>query len=539
MSSTYTLHHPQLGSILGAVQKNGTTQYRGLPYAHVPGRFLPPIGLNSLTYPISSVPFDATKWGPIAPQESGAEKMDSKILNAPIIEVPEDRKMQDEFRCTNLVITVPGDIPKEKKLPVIVWFHGGAYKVGSANYGAYDTSNLVGHSSKVGMPVIMVSVNRRLNSLGTTASTELGRGIETGNWILKDEREALLWVQRHISGFGGDEGNITYFGESAGSCSGSLHLYSKTRLFDRAILLSGLAGLLPPRPVEDQQKEYLEVCKKLGIETEDPGERARQFLNASAKDIAEPAFDVQTVPTSDGDLIPTKDWVRFENFTPDPDWCKSLLIGSCKDEWAVMALGGGIEKYEKPVESLRKRLLEIGIEGSDVDELFEAFGVSEEQKKDVQCEKLYRMISEYGFRLPAWRFADWNAKKGRNVWLAHMYMGSPFEGVNQGKAHHAIDVVFSFLNFSEKFPKEGGYKELAENMASAWIRYAYGQDPWTRYESKGEGDGLVKVFDTLEKEREEPQRILDEEAWNRWKIMQRIGLDKVWKEGQALLENTI
>ncbi|KAI5802872.1 Alpha/Beta hydrolase protein [Pyronema domesticum] len=422
---------------------------------------------------------------------------------------PEELKIQDELKCTNLVVTVPQDSSK-KKLPVIAWFHGGAYKVGSANYGAYDTVNLVRHSAKIGMPVMTVSVNRRLNSLGTTAFTELGRGVESGNWILKDEREALLWVQRHISGFVGDDQNVTYFGELAGSCSGSLHLYSKTRLFDRAILLSGLAGLLPPRPIEDQQIEYLGVCKKLGIETEEPGERARQFLNASPKDVAEPAFNVQTVLTSDWDLIPTKDWVRFENFSPDPEWCKSLLVGSCRDEWAVMALGGGIEKYEKPVVSFRKRLLGIGIKASDVDELFEAFG-----------------------------FADWNAKKGRNVWLAHMYMRSPFEGVNQGKAHHAIDIVFSFLNFSEKFPKEGGYRELAENMVSAWIRYAYGQDPWTRYEAKGEGDGLVKVFDTLEKEREEPQQRLDEEAWNRWKIMQRIGLDKVWEEGQALLENTI
>ncbi|KAF8253641.1 alpha/beta-hydrolase, partial [Wilcoxina mikolae CBS 423.85] len=378
----------------------------------------------------------------------------------------------DELQCANLVITTPTG---EGKWPVIVWMHGGAYKVSSANFAAYDTKNIVRHSVEIGMPVVVVSVNHRLNSLGSTATKELGAGVESGNWLLKDERCALEWVQRQIAGFGGDPENITYFGESAGSCSGSIHLYSPARLFDRAILLSGLAGLLPPRPVEAQHEHYLELCKKLNITTSNPQQRAAAFLGTPAIDIAKLAFDVQTVPTSDGTLIPSRSWIRHENFTPNPQWCKSVLIGSCRDEWAIMALGGGIEKYAHPAAVFRQRLIkEAGVSAEDVELLFRLFKVGEDMEWEEQVRQLYVMISDYGFRRPAWAFADYNAQLGRKTYLAGMYMGSPFDGVNKGRAHHAIDIMFSFQNFLEHFPKDGGYIELARRITTAWIKYAYG-----------------------------------------------------------------
>ncbi|KAF8536625.1 Alpha/Beta hydrolase protein [Trichophaea hybrida] len=475
MPPTYTLPHPTLGHILGALcPTTNLIQYRGLPYAHIPGRFRDPIPINSL--PTSSTAFDGTKWGHIAVQQPDAEEMDAKILNTPVLSVGKEWKEMDELQCANLIVT----IPKEgKKWPVIVWMHGGAYKVGSANF-----------------------------AIRGIFGVREGRG----EWELVVEGRE---VQRQIARFGGDPENITYFGESA----------------------------------EAQHEHYLELCKKLNITASNPQQRAAEFLGTPAIDIAKLAFDVQTVPTSDGTLIPSHSWIRHENFTPNPQWCKSVLIGSCRDEWAVMALGGGIEKYAHPAAVFRQRLIkEAGVSTEDVELLFRLLEVGEDMEWEEQVRQLYVMISGYGFRRPAWAFADYNAQLGRKTYLAGMYMvispaspslvshtyqGFPFDGVNKGRAHHVIDIVFSFQNFLEHFPKEGGYIELAKRMTTAWIKYAYGEDPWTPYND----GGVLKVFDVGAKEREMRQSGIGPEEWERWKVMNRVGLDRVWKEGQRFLES--
>ena len=104
----------------------------------------------------------------------------------------------NELTCANLVIVTP--IPEvfhpdghgtPKLLPVIVWAHGGAYRVGSANFAAYDTAKFVQHAAATEHPVVVVSLNRRLGTLGFVASEVVGA---EGNYTLKDERLALEWV---------------------------------------------------------------------------------------------------------------------------------------------------------------------------------------------------------------------------------------------------------------------------------------------------------------------------------------------------------
>lgn len=114
--------------------------------------------------------------------------------------------------------------------------------------------------------------------------------------------------------------------------AGPLHLYSETPLFKRAILLSGLAGLLPPRPVDVQDLIYHKTCEKLDFSDLPPSQRAGRMLNLPAVELAKIAFQVEICPTSDGEFIPTTEWIRHENFKPLPEWCDSLVIGSYKDE---------------------------------------------------------------------------------------------------------------------------------------------------------------------------------------------------------------
>lgn len=62
-----------------------------------------------------------------------------------------------------------------------------------------------------------------------------------GNNGLKDQVMALRWVQENIDNFGGDPGQVTLFGESAGGASAGYHLLSPLSkgLFHKAILQSG------------------------------------------------------------------------------------------------------------------------------------------------------------------------------------------------------------------------------------------------------------------------------------------------------------
>jgi carboxylesterase type B len=130
----------------------------------------------------------------------------------------------------------PSSIKKQPpKLPVMVWFHGGAFQQGAAKRPEYDGRKLAQEER-----VIVVTVNYRLGALGFLVSSELGL---LGNYGLMDQRAAMYWVQRQISTFGGDPDSITLFGESAGAVMIGLHLQmNNPGLFHRAILQSNPMG---------------------------------------------------------------------------------------------------------------------------------------------------------------------------------------------------------------------------------------------------------------------------------------------------------
>src|SRR5690606_18696682 len=100
--------------------------------------------------------------------------------------------------------------------PVFVWIHGGALSGGTSSDPMYDGAALARQG------LVVVSINYRLGVLGYLAHPDLSRespeGV-SGNYGLLDQIEALRWVQRNIAAFGGDPGNVTIAGESAGALS--------------------------------------------------------------------------------------------------------------------------------------------------------------------------------------------------------------------------------------------------------------------------------------------------------------------------------
>jgi para-nitrobenzyl esterase len=167
--------------------------------------------------------------------------------------------------CLTLNVWTPAPAPSSA--PVMVWIHGGAFVFGSGGDSFYAGSELARTRG-----VVVVTINYRLGGLGFFAHPALAAEDPdhptSGNYGLLDQIAALEWVQRNIAGFGGDAGNVTLFGESAGGFSTCAHYASRetSDLFHRAIVQSGTCssstGL--ERTRAESEAAAIALAEKLG-----------------------------------------------------------------------------------------------------------------------------------------------------------------------------------------------------------------------------------------------------------------------------------
>jgi para-nitrobenzyl esterase len=213
-------HAPVVATTEGLVRGVATEasdQFRGIPYA------APPVG--------------ALRWQPPRPAARWSGVRDAGEFGPPCAQPPGPfGTASTEEDCLFL------NVVRQKRAqhrPVLVWFHGGAMVSGSGDL--YDPADLVRND------VVVVTVNYRLGALGFLAHPALADspGGASGNYGLMDQQAALRWVARNIARFGGDPGNVTIFGESAGGLSVLSHLVSPGArgLFDRAVVMSGAYAL--------------------------------------------------------------------------------------------------------------------------------------------------------------------------------------------------------------------------------------------------------------------------------------------------------
>ena len=118
--------------------------------------------------------------------------------------------------CLTLNVVTPswsGSQPDQEPLPVMVFIHGGGYILGSSATPLFDGAALARRGC------VYVSVNYRLGALGCLDLSSLSRRTVRidSNLFLRDLVLALGWVRDNIAAFGGDPGNVTIFGESAGA----------------------------------------------------------------------------------------------------------------------------------------------------------------------------------------------------------------------------------------------------------------------------------------------------------------------------------
>ncbi|MFI0374008.1 carboxylesterase/lipase family protein [Actinomadura sp. 1N219] len=196
------------GPVCGTVS-NGVASWLGIRYAAPPVgdlRWAPPAPAPAWTST-----FPATERGTNCPQADG---LGAGSTN-------ED--------CLNLNVRAPENAGS-KRLPVMVQIHGGGFRFGTPA----DGSHLVRSGD-----VISVELHYRLGIFGFMSHKELGQN--SGNYAFQDQQAALRWVQKNITKFGGDPGNVTIFGASAGGSSVCANAVSPTAkgLFHKGIAQSG------------------------------------------------------------------------------------------------------------------------------------------------------------------------------------------------------------------------------------------------------------------------------------------------------------
>jgi para-nitrobenzyl esterase len=211
-------------------KSEGVDIFLGIPYA------TPPIGL--------------LRWKPPQPVDRWHKVLDALAFGNTCVQTntlgtfaaPSNH---EDCLYLNVFAPAPGDDDDgghhegSGKRAVMVWIHGGGNFDGESN--DYDARKLAKDGG-----VVVVTLNYRLNLFGFLAHPALdSEGHAAANYGLMDQQFALRWVQRNIEAFGGNPGNVTIFGESAGGFNVLANVASPTAkgLFHRGIVESGAYSL--------------------------------------------------------------------------------------------------------------------------------------------------------------------------------------------------------------------------------------------------------------------------------------------------------
>jgi para-nitrobenzyl esterase len=229
--------------------------FKGIPYgASTAGdrRFLPPVNPAAWT----GIK-DTIEWGAEAPQVSPHTEIPEVRATIPATGMSED--------CLRLNVW-SREMGAGRRLPVMVWLHGGGFTSGNGSYTIYDGTNLARNRD-----VVTVTINHRLNSFGFLHLAEIGgaKYAQASNVGMLDAIAALQWVHDNIANFGGDPNNVTIFGQSggAGKVSTLLAMPGAKGLFHRAIIQSG--SNLKAVSAADATKSAQALMAKLNVKTAD------------------------------------------------------------------------------------------------------------------------------------------------------------------------------------------------------------------------------------------------------------------------------
>ena len=453
------------GAVRGTV-KATYTEWLGIPYAAAP---VGPLRWKAAQPAASwSEVRDATKPGNACVQGTGWD---------PGYERP---TLTED--CLYLNVYRPHGATAESPVPVLVWIHGGGLR-GGAGYDT-DPRKFVTQGG-----VVFVTFNYRLNALGFLSLPSLTREDPdaVGNYGMLDQQAAIRWVHDNIRPFGGDPGQVTIAGQSAGGRSVCMQLVSPTNagLFARAIVQSGGCGAAP---LAEDEKAGARFAEALGCT--DPSTAAACLRGKSAADVLATYGEAGTSTTVFGGkhlpLHPTEA-VRTGRFNRVP-----VMIGQTHDE-RTQSTFARRDYVGRPVtkpqyaDGVRERY------GAHADAVLERYPVSAYWSPTIALatvegdEASCRRLALYGHLAAhtptyAYEFDEQDPPPFVSIWRLNTTFRFGATHVNE------LGYLFDYLRQALPFSSAQG--ELSNQMIRYWATFAKTGDPnnpfvprWPRYSS--------------------------------------------------------
>lgn len=456
---------------LRGLREQGLSVFRGIPFAE------PPVGEARFQAPRRARRWDGTReayaFGPPPPQEMGF------LSGAARPAAPTG----DDWLTLN--VWTPDPDPSATR-PVMVWIHGGAYKLGHGGQPGYDAQHLARDGD-----VVVVTLNYRVGMEGFAlwAGAPANRG-------LLDQVAALEWVQENIGAFGGDPARVTVFGESAGAGSvASLLAMPRARgLFRRAVAQSVPGTFFSAELARDMATALAAEAGRqptaADLAAVDPRRLPEAGRSLAAKMLqyldrwgrAAPTVTPFS-PVVDGDVLPMTPWQALASgAAPGVD----LMVGHNRDEFRLFMLMGGM--LDTVTEGRAAEALRLLAPGGEAGERAyrEAFPTAS------PGELFARVHTDWLFGMPSLRLAEARTAGGGRAHVYELTWPAPGSGGVLG-ACHGLDIPLLFGTFGADlgallFPDGRPTPEaeqLSAFMRRSWTAFAHTGDPgWPAYDPR-------------------------------------------------------
>ena len=485
------------GKVTGYI-RNDIRIFKGIPYAEIlspQGRWMRASKTRPWTGNRSS-----RAAGPVCPSGRAAES-DSQ-LDEVLFRGSGAFPTHAAEDCLRINIWTPG--LDNKKRNVLFWCHGGGYTGGnSLGSISYEFANLAQHGG-----VVVVSINHRLSCFGFLDLTAHGeRFAESANVGMLDVVDALKWVSRNISSFGGDPAKVMVFGHSGGGSKVAtlLTMPEADGLFNRAVIQS--PGPLPLATREQSAERTATFLKLVDVapsnldalyklSADKLGAAAGAITGAS--NVARYQYQGRKTSAYTNTWRPVIDGrsVLFEPARPTAPSKVPVMIGTALHE--VFAALGHPEYDEINEQQARELVREnIGPIGDQVYDIYKAafpraspFDVSAAARATEHMRQNCVKMAQHRAALNAApTYLYWFQ------WCAKILGGRP-------KSHHELEIPLVFLHTDDTPQITGATAEaraLGVKMADTWLQFARAGDPnnkaLPRWEPVAPKNATAMVFD--------------------------------------------